>query len=235
MLGGDPGQDVVARQQQAMLGTVEADVAGGVARRPDRPQPPTAQVDLLVVLDQDVGLGHGDHRLQHHRGEGQVGEHLVGHAGVGGEVEHGLEQGVGVAVARLQDDGIVRMEPDPGTGGLARPTGQAVAVRVDVRHEHGRHVRDASSGGGQARGERPPTPRPCPTPHRRWRRRPRRARAHRRARSGGDCRGWAQDRPQPGADLLHRWQNLVLPCLFLHGAGDHDHDRHGTRLVSHGG
>src|SRR5665213_3353217 len=53
------------------------------------------------------------------------------------EVEHGLERGVGRAVARLQHDGIVGMEPDPGTGGFAHPTDQAVVVGVAVRHKHG--------------------------------------------------------------------------------------------------
>ena len=68
----DPGQDVVAGQHQPVAGLPEAQVAGGVARRPDGLQVPPGDLGLVAVLQQDVGL-HQRHPLADgHRGVGQA-------------------------------------------------------------------------------------------------------------------------------------------------------------------
>jgi hypothetical protein len=59
---------------------VEADVAGGVAGRPDGPEVPPGKVDALVVLNEDVGEGHVERRLYLHGGQGEVGQLVLRHA-----------------------------------------------------------------------------------------------------------------------------------------------------------
>ena len=57
MCGRDRRQHVVARQQHAVLGHVEAQVAGRVAGRPHRVDVPARHVDPGAVVDAAVGRG----------------------------------------------------------------------------------------------------------------------------------------------------------------------------------
>ena len=113
-----------------------------------RSQP--GSVEELVVLEQDVGLGHRDQRADLHGGVGQVGAPVLGHARDGQQPAHAGHQLVGLDVAPPQQGGVGRVESDPGPRGLADPAGQAVVVGVDVGHHDRPDVGDAPAGLGQA-------------------------------------------------------------------------------------
>ena len=68
----------------------------------------------LIVLDEDVGQGHVQGRLDLHGGEGEVRQLVLGHPRHGQELAHPVHQPVGVVVARVQELGVGRVQPDPG-------------------------------------------------------------------------------------------------------------------------
>ena len=67
-VGGDAGQDVVAREHEGVAGLPEAEVAGGVAGSPDGHEVPTGHLGLVAVLDHQIGLDRGDEGQHGHGG-----------------------------------------------------------------------------------------------------------------------------------------------------------------------
>ena len=223
-VGGDPGQDVVARQKKLVAVAVEADVTGGVPRGPHRLEVPARDVDDAAVFEHDVGLGHHDLVADHHRRHGEVGKLEGGDAGILQEDPHAGQEVVGVDVAGLEHLGVVGMEADPGARRLPDAPGQSVVVGVDVGDEDGPDVGDRSAGLGQPVGQRRPGVVGVPAGV---------DDGHATVEFEGVDEDVAQgvgrdgdgDGPQTGPDLLHRGHDVAVPGLFLQGAGDTNHGR----------
>ena len=189
---------------------------------PDGAQVPARQVDLDVVFQQDVGLGHRDQRADLHRGVGQVGPLVLGHPRDGQEVQHPFDQLVCLDVAALQQGGIGRVEADPGPRGLPHPSGQPVVVGVDVGHHHRPHVGHRAAGRPQAVIEGLPGVVGVPACV---------DQGHPVVELEGVDQDVAQrvvrdghrDRPEARAHLLDRREHVAVPGLLLEGAGHSEH------------
>ncbi len=163
---GDPGQQVVAGEEAAVAGEVrrvlflqvQADVAGGVAGGPDRPQPASGEGEQLGGDDLPVGdggaqSGQGPHPAAR-AGGAQRCDVLLGGSGGGEFRAHVVEPHAGLGGAGAYDDlGVGGVHGDPRAGRLADPAGQAVVVGVVVGDDDAVDVGDRDAECGEAGDE----------------------------------------------------------------------------------
>ena len=168
----DRRQDVVARQQQALLGSVEAQVPGRVAGRPHRADVPPRYVDALTVVHRAVRRGErAEAACPSTGGRCRRGGQLVlGGAGVD-EHRHQLVGEVGQRLRRLavaailaghrvrqvlDGDRVALVHRHPRVRRVAHPARQAVVVGVDVGDQHAVALGDVGTGGAEPGDERIP-------------------------------------------------------------------------------
>lgn len=168
---GDPGQQVIAREQASVaresgrvrLLQVEADVARGVARRPDGAQAAAGEVEEFAGDDLAVGQRRREIGQDADGGPGQGRHMVVGCAGRRQLRRHVGEPAIGAVVARPPyegDVGLVHRDPRPGH--LADLARQAVVVRVVVGDHHAVDLAGRRAARQQALGERFPGQRVVP-------------------------------------------------------------------------
>ena len=161
-------------------------------------------------------------------GRGQVRQTLGGHAGDAEQLGHAAHEVVGLDVALLEHGGVRRVQADPRAAGLTDPSGEAVVVRMDVRHHDSRDVGDRPSGRGQPVVERLPGVVGVP---------PGVDEGDALVRlegvdedvAKGVVRDRDGDRPQAGPHLLDRREHLGLPGRTLQRPGDLE-SPHGPRV-----
>ncbi len=180
---GDAGQEVVAGEEpaeaggagrggRALLGgvrllQVEADVAGGVARRPDRPDAAAGQVEEFAGLDGPVRQG-GPPSGQLAAAPGGAGgpqrlQVVVRRPGRGELDEHVVEPLPRFGRAAAPDHrGVRGVHGDPRAGGLPHRGGEPVVVGVVVGDHHPVDVGGVEAAGGDAGGEGVPGVRVVP-------------------------------------------------------------------------
>ena len=145
-VGGDARQHAVAGEHEPVGGLPEAEMAGGVARRPHRGEIPAGDLGPVAVLHQHVGRGVVDEGQHRHGRVPEVLELLGRCAQASQHGAHPHQQIGRVVVAVVDQRGVGRVERDPAPGRLADPAGQAVVVGVDVRDHHALHVADVEPG-----------------------------------------------------------------------------------------
>jgi hypothetical protein len=130
---------------------VQADVPGGVARRPDRAQSAPGQVEEFAGDDLPVGQGGGQTRHAARAGRAQGREVLLGGTG-----RRELRGHVRQPAARFGRTGppydrrVRRVHREPRPGRLAHPPGQAVVVGVVVGDDHAVDLADRRTAGRKA-------------------------------------------------------------------------------------
>ena len=217
----DAGEHVVAREEQASLGSDEAEVARRVTRGPDGSKVPTRRVDGVTILDQAIGEGHVHKALDLHRRGGEVGQALSRDAGELEEPGHAIDEVIGLDVALLQERRVGRMEPDPRACRIAHASGQPVVIRVDVGDHDAGHVAHRAPSDAKPLAEC--IPRLVGVP-------PRVDQGDALVRLEavdediakrvvGD---WDGDRPEPWSNLLDLRQNVGGPRCLLCGPGDRE-------------
>ncbi len=166
MCWGDAGQQVVAGEEAAGaaqsrrvgLLQVQADVAGGVAGRPDGAQAAARQVQQLAGGDPAVGQGRVEAgqpaRAVRVPGAQERRDVLGGgapRAELRGQVAVPALGRVGAGAAH--DGGVRRVHRDPRPGRLADLRGQAVVVGVVVRDDHTAYVLDGDAAQAEPGGQ----------------------------------------------------------------------------------
>ena len=181
-------EQVVAGDEHAVLGLVQADVRGRVAGRLDDGPRAEVGVDDDAVDELAVGLDEaGDPAAALARRIGPLAQRLERHAALAGDLEAARQPRLGVLDARAHV-GVGGVHPQLAAAGVDDARGLPVVVGVRVRADEQPHVAQARSRPGPARARARPASRARAARSRTARRR-RRRRSRRRWRAG--CRATA--------------------------------------------
>jgi hypothetical protein len=221
-VGADAGQQVVAGQQDAGRGIVQAQMTGSMSRGPDGPDIAARYGHAVAVAQEPVRFGQvqnvGDPILVH----GEDSEILVRDSVAAQPVLISASLTLAVTPQPARKGlGFHRMHRDPRPAFAAEPAAQAVMVGVNVGDHHARDVVQPRARGAEAGGNGLAAGRGVPAGIHDHDARV----ADERVGQGvpqRTVRDGDRHRPQVRADLFHRQKHAPLPRVLLRGAGDVD-------------